>query len=143
MTEHNKPKRQRFSKRYLKNNVAANRQISDRNKKVDLNSIAASKKNNRKRNNKNISGESSKKQKTETPESTKNTETSSSVVNDQGEDKEANTKSSEYYDEQKKLLSDWDMMKESLIKRYHMFFATETEADPVEAEADPVEIAKT
>jgi hypothetical protein len=35
------------------------------------------------------------------------------------------------------------MMKESLIKRYHMFFATETEADPVEAEADPVEIAKT
>jgi hypothetical protein len=138
MNDNNKPKRQRFSKQYLKNNVAENRQISNRNKKVDLNSIDASKKGDRKRNCKNTSGDSSKKQKTEAPSSSRNAEVLSSVVNDHSEDKEATTKSSKHYEEQKKLLSDWDLMKEILIARYYMSFATEAEADLVEAEVDLV-----
>jgi hypothetical protein len=134
MTEQNKPKRQRYTKKFFMQMVEENRQVVARYNKVTLNSIAASKKNDRKRSKKNISGESSKKQKTEAPSSSRNAEVPSSVVNDHSEDKEATTKISKHYEEQKKLLSDWDLMKELLIKRYYMSFASE--ADLVEAEAE-------
>jgi hypothetical protein len=55
----------------------------NRNNEVDLQSITTSKMNDRKRNNKDISGESSKKRKTDAPNSAKNTEMSSSVVNNE------------------------------------------------------------